>query len=368
MAGDLQRSGGCVGGGVRPSRRKFLATAGTTVAGAVLLNAFPSRAVADEQVHHRPTCVAVDASQYVFSSDDDGKLIRYEIDSSQNPPKLSNAREYKTRHMRNGSYLKASYVTVAGDRVVTAGYDGKVLLHDRNDPTHEAIVFDKHITSSSQPEVWTVVLSKNGDRALSATNDGKILLWRTTDLSVIGQFDDSHDRQMKTGPIGGLAFLPDAQGNPETQFLSTHGYGLINLWTIEPPARKDEYSHGTSRPVNTVAVRGDGKYFVTAGFDQIVRLWEVGKKKPIKSFKGHGSAVWRVAISADGNSAVSAGDDKSAFVWDIDPLHQRTDSLHSLENAPNGVMGVGFVGSSNKLIAVTTNDSSSNNPLQIWAI
>src|SRR5437899_2075601 len=113
MAGDVRRTGG----GVGPSRRKFLAAAGTTAAGAVLLNAVSERAVADEDnhgPHARPTCVAVDPKgEYVFASDDKGRLIRYNL--AQNPPRLTTRQVYNTKH---GG--KASYVAVAGEKVLTA--------------------------------------------------------------------------------------------------------------------------------------------------------------------------------------------------------------------------------------------------------
>ena len=87
----------------------------------------------------------------------------------------------------------------------------------------------KDIFKKSKPEVWSVAMWEGG-AVLSGTNDGRILLWNTVDLSstndVLYQEDGRHDA------VAGVAFVP-AGGSTPTMFLSTHSHGAINLWQFD---------------------------------------------------------------------------------------------------------------------------------------
>jgi WD40 repeat protein len=342
------------------TRRRFIRRAGASAAGAVLLGgALQGAAGADEKPNakkgdkahthpHRPTCVAKVTDKTVVTSDDDGNLILWTLDGSK-PPQTSAAMHT----------AKAAFVAVSGNRAFTAGYDGIVIPHDlQHLEVASAWTFGGHRAGTAKPEVWVVTFSKNGMRALSATNDGQILLWNTTDLNTPMQaFKDNGD------PVGGLAFVPAAQGD-ETMFLSTHGHGDINLWDIgSKKALGPGFSHGNSHQVNAVAIATDASFFISASFDMTLRVWDLPNRNPnpTKTLKGHKSWVWRVALSPSNQKAASAGEDGYVHVWDLTQPGNVLQPSQSVGPVPHGSMGIAFL-DENRIVFTTGTSNPAKPP------
>ncbi|QJX00259.1 WD40 repeat domain-containing protein [Frigoriglobus tundricola] len=73
--------------------------------------------------------------------------------------------------------------------------------------------------------------------------------------------------------------------------------------------------------VHSVAVSPDGKILATAGFDNLVKLWDIGADGTLKLAKvlvGHTAPVYAVAFHpADAKIVATASQDKTARVWDV---------------------------------------------------
>ena len=71
--------------------------------------------------------------------------------------------------------------------------------------------------------------------------------------------------------------------------------------------------------VHCVALSADGKLLATAGFDNSIKIWDVGggaiKEKAVLA--GHTGPVYAVAFATDGKTLVSASLDKTARVWNL---------------------------------------------------
>ncbi len=61
----------------------------------------------------------------------------------------------------------------------------------------------------------------------------------------------------------------------------------------------------------------DGKYIVSGGEDNIVRLWDAATSKEIRQFKGHTDGLYAVAISPDSKVIASGGEDKTVRLWNV---------------------------------------------------
>ncbi|MBW8049253.1 MAG: hypothetical protein FVQ77_02710 [Cytophagales bacterium] len=73
---------------------------------------------------------------------------------------------------------------------------------------------------------------------------------------------------------------------------------------------------GHNLVVSDVNVSFDGKYVVTASFDQTLRLWN-GKGNLLKILKGHKERIHTGNFSPDGKYIISASDDSTARLWDL---------------------------------------------------
>jgi transcription initiation factor TFIID subunit 5 len=61
----------------------------------------------------------------------------------------------------------------------------------------------------------------------------------------------------------------------------------------------------------------DGRTLVSTGEDRKLRLWDLRTSKEVRSFRGHGDAVYSVDVSEDGRFFVSGGMDGCIRVWDV---------------------------------------------------
>ena len=70
--------------------------------------------------------------------------------------------------------------------------------------------------------------------------------------------------------------------------------------------------------INACALSSDGAIIVTAGADNLVKVWDAVTGRALRSLRGaeYGDGVWDCAISADGSVIVAAGDDGVVRMWE----------------------------------------------------
>ena len=94
--------------------------------------------------------------------------------------------------------------------------------------------------------------------------------------------------------------------------------------------------------VLAVAFSPDGKLLASAGFDSVVRIWNVGIGERVAEFKEHPAEVHAVAFSPDGALLASAGRPGEIRVWDVRQgrrvavLQGHTDVVRGLAFSPGG--------------------------------
>ncbi|MCI0455437.1 MAG: beta-propeller fold lactonase family protein, partial [Gemmataceae bacterium] len=67
-----------------------------------------------------------------------------------------------------------------------------------------------------------------------------------------------------------------------------------------------------------VAFSPDGKQIAAATIDQMVRLWDAGTGKPVRSWVAHHAAVSAVAYSPNGKLLATCGADQLVRIWKLD--------------------------------------------------
>ena len=244
---------------------------------------------------------------------------------------------------------KAAYVATSKDVILTAGYDGDVRIHSLSKSDLQIPAFTGH--RNGNREVWVAIVAPDGKRAVGSGRwpDSLLGLGRPEqprqDHQLLLPRQEEGGRNTR-GPVAGLAFLASAEGETKLRFLSTHGFGDVHLWEFDPgdkkvlPAIVDTFFQGNRRPVNAVAVLDGGAEFLSAGFDNTMRRWNVDAKQSSQKFTEHKNWIWRIALSKDLNLAATASDDGTVRVWDI--KNRSPDSVLTFNAGGHGSMGVAF--------------------------
>lgn len=123
-----------------------------------------------------------------------------------------------------------------------------------------------------------------------------------------------------------MAISPDGRyalsGHRQEGFHSAADIVLWNVLTGNE-IKRIKADHGPILPplaeVRSVAFSPDGKYALSGGYDNILKLWDIPALTEVKTFKGHTGfvGIMSVAFSPDGKYALSAGSDGRMKIWDL---------------------------------------------------
>lgn len=75
--------------------------------------------------------------------------------------------------------------------------------------------------------------------------------------------------------------------------------------------------HGHQKLVNHVAFSPDGRYIVSASFDNSIKLWDGLTGAFVSTFRGHVGPVYQVCWSSDNRLLVSGSKDTTLKIWDV---------------------------------------------------
>ncbi len=133
------------------------------------------------------------------------------------------------------------------------------------------------------------------------------------------------------GPVRALVVSPDGQRALSGSFDSTAILWSLNNDTAEKVLR---FHDGA---VNAVTILGVDR-FATAGEDRRIAIWSVGADQPDKVLEGHDGPIAALAASPDGAGLASASWDHAVRLW---PL--RSGDAHVLTGHQDNVNGVAFL-------------------------
>jgi WD40 repeat protein len=184
----------------------------------------------------------------------------------------------------------------------------------------------------------SLVVSADGQRILSGSQDGSMIHWDRETGRMIRRFTEQ-----LLGLIESVAISPDGRRG-----LSGGRDTILRLWDLESSNLLREF-RGHTEPIWSVAFAPDGRLAYSTsggnerqqdGRDSAIRVWDIETGREVRRLEGHRGLVWSVAVSPDGRRVLSGGNDAAPILWDAETGAEirrfRTNRVGSVAFLPDG--------------------------------
>jgi len=179
--------------------------------------------------------------------------------------------------------------------------------------------------------VSDVVISSDGQFALSGSWDGTLRLWEIATGKCTRRFVGH------TKDVLSVAFSSDNR-----QIVSGSRDRTVKLWNTLGECKFTIIDEGHSEWVSCVRFppTKNAPVIVSAGWDRLVKVWGLNNCRLKNNLIGHTGYLNTVTVSPDGSLCASGGKDGTAMLWDLSEgkrLYslESGDIIHSLVFSPN---------------------------------
>ncbi|MEI2387119.1 c-type cytochrome [Breoghania sp. JC706] len=163
----------------------------------------------------------------------------------------------------------------------------------------------QHLKGHGGP-VKSVALSADGTRALTASFDYSVILWRIEgDEATVEKRLEGHEAAVNDAVFAGRG-----------RAVSVSDDGSLAVWDLAAGTMLARFQ-GDGQKVVDVAVSRDARYAASAGWDDTARLYDIEKMKEIAVLRGHRGNVNAVDFAPDGTHLFSASYDGTIRSWSV---------------------------------------------------
>jgi len=280
-----------------------------------------------------------DAVLSVRFSPDDRQLLTSGYDHTARLWDLATGKEQQALEGHSWWVWSAEF-SPDGRQIVTAGQDGKAIVWGRTPSPADSGAELTQVAVASTPfekvteftrhrgPVYAARFSPAGDRVATAGYDGRVLVWNPNEAQGvdIGRRLDgipdppAHETELLAhrGPVRTLAFAPDGQT------LASGGQdNVIVVWDLAN-AKPLKRLRGHASYVRSVAFSPDGQQLLSGGRDAQLKLWRPAtyaeERDLLAGDEDSRDAILSARFSPDGQLIVTAGRDRTASVWNAASL------------------------------------------------
>lgn len=190
----------------------------------------------------------------------------------------------------HGGPVKSISVSVDGSTALSASFDYSVIHWDISEsPTDDKRILKRLIGHTAAVNDVAFVA---GNRAISAGDDGQLILWDLTSGNIL--------EKAETGPER-LLQLDVSQDGKWVAVAKWDGTARIfNLKTLEMTA----WMKGHRGRVNTVAFSPDGEFLYTGSYDGAVIQWESQTGRQVQTIYKHGWGINILKLVENGTAII----------------------------------------------------------------
>mmetsp|Transcript_10061 Transcript_10061/g.15142 ORF Transcript_10061/g.15142 Transcript_10061/m.15142 type:complete len:319 (+) Transcript_10061:87-1043(+) len=215
--------------------------------------------------------------------------------------------------------------------ILSSSRDKTILVWVLTRDSEDEYGYPKRALKGHSHFVSEVVISSDGQFALSGSWDGSLRLWEInsgkTTRSFVGHSKD----------VLSVAFSADNR-----QIVSGSRDKTIKLWNTLGQCKFTIKDEGHTEWVSCVrfSPSPSAPVIVSAGWDKLVKVWSLSNCKLRTNLVGHTGYLNTVTVSPDGSLCASGGKDGTAMLWDLNEGKRlysldAGDIIHSLVFSPN---------------------------------
>lgn len=160
------------------------------------------------------------------------------------------------------------------------------------------------------------------------------------------------------GPVTSVTFSPDGR-----RILSAGWDGIVRIWDV---ANANQITNITHNPDSTlprihisVAISRDGKLVVSGSEDKTLKLWDTATGEEIQEFEECDGGINSVAFSPDGSKIVSGSWPNRLKLWDV----ANGATIHTLKGHNSNVTCVTFSPDGTHVVSASKDET-----LMIWNV
>jgi WD40 repeat protein len=198
------------------------------------------------------------------------------------------------------SLMCVSGVKLSSDGTKAAALEelGNLLIFDYSGSTPSLISTIPTGTSGA----FALDFSPDGSRIVTACTEKKVNIYRVTDGSLQYSFT-------ATG-----TWVMSVDWSKDGKYIVTGGNdNAIKVWDTTGTLLRTLTGH--TGAVQSVKISDDGQYIVSGSRDDKIKIWELATGNLVRTISGHRSDVMQVDISDDGTFIASGGADSTIRTW-----------------------------------------------------
>ncbi|BFZ56969.1 hypothetical protein PYCC9005_004019 [Savitreella phatthalungensis] len=179
--------------------------------------------------------------------------------------------------------------------------------------------------------------SKNAVLDLQWSADGKSIYSASADHTVSTWDVHTGTRIRKHEGHQDIVNAVDVHRRGTETLCSVADDATIGLWDPRTKSAidymQDEYS------ITAVAFSANGTQLFSGGLDEVIRVWDLRRRKVLYTLEGHAGTLTSLSVSPDGSTLLSNAMDNKLKLWNIQPFAPEDRLVRTIEGAEHGEEG-----------------------------